>query len=268
MFFYPEGSEIRLSVSLQDLGAVTTVSAELFNEDETKIHDFASIPITDEISVEFVVPTALAVVSDGFTSEGMSVRVEITTAAGAQYRMIYFGIEKQNTLLVPNNSFMTYTAANAGARALLFATGWQTASDASRKAALAQAFHKLSRIPYQFDRDLLPHGQALELMGDYFGDAPRDKIVLRPRVWEAMSAETFRSLPAAFRTALAMAQLAEAEDMLRGEGVEAKARAGIVSETIGESSIRLNTRRLVSELASSTAQFLRGYIYYSFRIVR
>jgi hypothetical protein len=161
-----------------------------------------------------------------------------------------------------NNSFMSLEAADALARDMPNLTGWKGATDEQRGAALINAYARLVRIQMRFTTD-----EVIDTQTVYDVDASYETI-LNGKTWPAITKTSFLAFPKPFRTALRQAQLAEANSILTDNPVEARHRAGILSETVGESSIMLRGGRLELGVSSDALRYLTGYVYYNVRVGR
>ncbi len=251
-------------------GSVTRVTAEVLDGDESVIELLGEGTIDPAENVAtFTIPNFANLVRAGETIDARSVALTIRVDGVDQTDAIYYSVHRLGRLVPPQNSFITMTAAHASMKQMLDTAGWDSADEDRRAAALEQAYYRLIAIPYQVQRSLLPEDLALEIINSQSGRFDSSvNLVILPEDWEYLSADDFALLPKRFQAALRMAQMTEAEEMLRGDTIEEKLKYGVISESIGESSIRLNTRRLITGVSADTLQHLRGFIYFDHRIVR
>lgn len=262
MKFYPEDYDVQVVVKFTDLnGAVitpTAVTAVLWDEQDEVVVDFGSLPF-DAADGEkaIIIPAAFNVLADGQLSAGRVLRIQLDTTAGPIRRSFTYRVEGEFRLSVMENTFLTYEAAELMARDQVNTTGWNTASEDKRHAALIEAYNRLTNIPMRFaHRDA--EGRLLLTEESVI---PRD-------TWIELDAEDFRQFPTHFKKALRQAQFTEANELLQGDTITSKHRAGIISETIGESSMTLRAGRVDYGVSTQTMAHLAGYIHFNIRIAR
>lgn len=271
MKFYPEDYSVEVVIGFTDLNnqpvIPTGVSAVLFDGEDQEMVDFGSLPFDPAGgSKAIIIPAAFNRLVDGELRSARILRVAIETAAGSIRRSHSYVIEAEQRLVIMTNTFQTYEAAEIRALDYPMSSGWNTASEDQRKAALVEAFRRLTNIPMKYETL-----SATERLSGYnrLGVKDLSYISYIPRDgWLELTSELFLDLPAHFRQALRTSQFVEANELLTGDNVQKKHRAGIISETIGESSVTLRGGRVDYGLSSQTLQTLTGYIDFDMRIVR
>ncbi|MBA8881723.1 hypothetical protein [Phyllobacterium myrsinacearum] len=261
MKLYPENYDVTIRVSFVDLnGAKITpseVRAVLFNGEDEVVVNFGSLPFDPlETGKDIVIPAAFNILGEGALSEARILKVQLTTNAGIiRYSSVY-AIEGEFRLAVMENSFMSIEAAELLARDIPNLKGWSEATEESRNAALINAFERLIRIPMKFKR--------------YEGVEMRhyEETVIPTDAWREITKIEFMTFPASFRKAVRQAQIAEANEILENDVTASKHRAGIISETVGESSVMLRGGLLELGIAKRSSEFLKGHIYYRARLLR
>ena len=266
MKFYPEEYDVAVTFPFTDLNGdavvPTQVNAALYNSEDVLVLDMPNLPFdVSDTSKEVVIAATFNVLEDGELSAGRILRVELVTDRGVIRRSYSYIIEGQARLVVMNNSFQTLESAEILARDMTNVTGWQANSEEQRYVALIEAYNRLTRIPMKFRT---ADSDNLRKRSDLFAD---ETVILRT-AWPTITAEEFMEWPAYFRKALRMAQLTEANELLEGDPIAKKHRAGIISETVGESSMMLRSGKVEHGVSTATLQQLTGHIYYSHRIVR
>lgn len=268
------GTALEITVQLakyaSDVNDVSAITAKVLDRDEDLIADLGAgtIDLGDAVAT-FEIPATAHELGAGELSAPRALAIVVTVDGVEQYDAIYYSVEGASRLVPPANSFITLTAAHAAAQNMPFASGWANATEDARIAALQLAFYRLVAIPYEIRRQDLPTDLievALNSQNGHFSSL--FSIILLPDTWELLTRDDMAKLPSSFLRALCMAQMNEAEEILRGDTLETKLKYGIISETIGESSVRLNTRRLVTGISADTLQYLRGYIHYDHRLTR
>lgn len=265
---YPEDYNVAIVVPFVDLNGdkvePTAVNARLFNEGGTLLVDFGSLPFDPAgDSKEIVIPAAFNSLGADSFEEGRVLRVELVTAAGSIRQGHSYIIVGERRLEVMTNSFMMIESAEILARQVANLSGWTSATEEQRYAALIEAYNRLTRIPMRFD--LKRTTDRLDYIND---PLYRTEVIIGRDVWHEAGEDEFLSWPESFRKTLRMAQLVEANEILEGDEFGKRRRAGVLSETIGESSVTLSSNRLDVGVAPATLKILSGHVYYDFRVVR
>jgi hypothetical protein len=209
-----------------------------------------------------IIPAEFNVLGEGERSAARILRVVLVTMDGDIKRSTSYLVESEFRLAVMQNSFMTIEAAEILARDVPNLSGWRAAGDDERHAALIEAYNRLTRIPMRFR--VVDPAADVPLESDIYAE---ETIILRS-AWIDISVEEFNAWPLFFRRSLRQAQLIEANELLEGDDVTKRVRAGIISETIGESSVTLRAGHVDFGLSRPTLSCLAGLIYYNHRIVR
>lgn len=263
MKFYPEEYEVTTEVGFTDLNGSpivpTEITAKLTDGDDEWIADFTVIPFDVAAGkVTIVIPREFNILQahEEFGAARI-LRVEIETAAGIVRRSFSYVIEGEFRLEVMHNTFMTYEAAEIHARNLVNTSGWNIADQERRQAALIEAFGRITAIPMRYSfRDA--DGRLIVEEESYIA---RDQ-------WAEITPELFAEFPTHFKKALRAAQFAEANELLQGDTAARKHRAGIITETIGESSVTLRAGKIDYGVSQSALSHLAGYIHFNIRIAR
>lgn len=266
MAIYPENYQVAITVLFTDLNGTpivpTEVRAALWDGDDQLVVDFGTLPfLPEDGQKEIVIPAPFNVLEDGQLSAARILRVELVTDAGSVRRQSSYLIEGEFRLALMVNSFISMEAAELLVRDMPGLSGWNAATTDQRYAALIDAYHRLTRIPMKF--------KTLGVVGTHQERDRHGPETIIPRsAWSHITEAEFLTYPIDFRKALRMAQLCEANEQLEGDSIAKKHRQGVVSETIGESSITLRGGRIDTGVASQTLNYLTGYVYYDFRIQR
>lgn len=269
MKFYPEDYSVELVIGFTDLNGTpvtpTEVSAILYDGNDEEIVDFGAMPFAvADGSKTVIVPAQFNCLADGELRAARILRIALVTEAGVIRRSFSYVIESEQRLELMTNTFMSYEAAELLMLDVPNATGWTTASEDAKKAALIEAFRRLTMIPMRFTREITSNIGWDTL-------APRDihtEYVISRAGWLEVDQDTYSEFPSAFKKALRRAQAFEAAELLSGDSVLKKHRAGIVTETIGESSVTLRSGKVDLGVSSTAMSALAGYIYFNARIAR
>lgn len=293
MQLYPENYDVTIGFAFTDYNGAkvepTEVFAALYDGDEELVFDFGSLAFdAAEGKVDIKIPAALNDLGDELTGARI-LRARLVTAAGTIHRSATYVVEGEIRLALMRNSFQSIEAAELLARDEPNLSGWTSSARDDRFAALISAYHRLTRIPLRLveagangvanretlilrepprgadNLDFSPLVHATNNPIGYRRDFPLTANVL---IWSMMTGEEFNSLPSHFRRKLRLAQIAEANEILQNDVVAAKHRAGIISETVGESSVMLRGNRLELGISRAALEHLTGHIYYSFKVAR
>ena len=176
---------------------------------------------------------------------------EITDADGDEYEYRdYFLIVNNTPLEVMSNSCMTYAEALAVRTEFGELAGWDAADADTRAAAMRQAFAHLSRIRYKVPGvSRFNHVHTDELYTKSYFHLQRATIT----DWNESNKD--------FRRCMKRAQMQEANNLLGGDPIGKKRAEGIISETIGESSMFFrSTPYLNLPISRQAYDEVKGYI--------
>ncbi|MDE4297091.1 hypothetical protein PXK56_18040 [Phaeobacter gallaeciensis] len=262
MNFYPENYDVTITVPFTDpTGAEVTPSAataKLLDGDGAQIVDLGALTFAvDATSVGVTIDGAHNTLPVGEQRAVRILSVTLTLPGGDIERRFAYAVETTVRLEVMTNSFMTYESAQVIATDFVNPVGWAVAEEAARKTALVNAYQRLTQIPMKYN--------PLDVAGEPM--RAQENVVLRDE-WIGLTYDDFAAWPAHFRLALRRAQFIEANGLLQGDPLGAKRRAGITSETIGESSVRIDASMVDYGVSTETLSALAGYIYFNMRIGR
>lgn len=258
---FASGYDVTLIIPLVDLNGTAVVpvalSASAIDETGATVMGATAIPVTLPMtSVSVTVPAASNTLAAGVLTGARTVTVAITTAQGVVPATASYLVKAPLVLSVPSASFQTYEEALVESSTMSHLTGWASSSADSQKISLIEAYKRLTMLGYLV-RNNENNYNVMDFMPGYniVGEA------ISPRHWTDMTLSKFNSLPARFRTALKRAQIAEANEILLGVDTTGKRRLGIMSETIGESSMMFRTDKpLDVGLSSAALKHLTGYL--------
>ena len=179
----------------------------------------------------------------------------MTNAGIVEVEAVYL-LAKATRLAIMVNSFQTMAQAHLEAAQMPNLVGWAGATDVERATALVEAFRRLTRLGYRIRRpeDL----DAQNVIRDFV-----DTKTIEPRLWPVIDEERWLSslYTDEFRLALRRAQVAEANEILRGDRVNEKRRSGLLSETIGESSMMFRVGKpLDLGISAAALQYVTGFV--------
>lgn len=294
MKLYPENYNVTVTVLFTDLNGQpvtpTEVRAVLYDEEDREIVDFGALPFDPgDTEKAIVIPAAFNVLGDGQIQGARILRVELVTSAGTIRRSHSYILQGEFRLVIMQNTFMSLEAAEILARDIPDLAGWSSADEETKQASLINAFNKITRIPMKFRNEpeklherhehwgygnygfaLPPYQHPYHWTKDIVGQTGPAETVIPASAWPHVTADEFQGFPAHFRKALRSAQLVEAGETVDSEKeqVKRKHQQGIISETIGESSVMLRGGQITTGISRRALEFLNGHIYYNFRVSR
>jgi hypothetical protein len=246
-----------------------SASWELFDErgipiDAGVVADFD--PTADAVSFE--VDAVSLTLPAGANSAGREIVVIFTLADGEEVELRdYFLVVSSQPLSLMANSFVTYPEALALRQEFANLAGWDVNDRPRQAAALAEAYRRLCRMSFT-----CPGVRSNQSSVGYaaFGTGTDEPFFGGRRVRvSALTLEQFDALPETFRRALKRAQLAEANALLGGNPIADKRKAGMISETVGESSAFFQSKPYLNLPISQEAyEEVKRFVFLKIRIQR
>lgn len=172
--------------------------------------------------------------------------VEVTfSKGGTDYvTTLEYLVQSAEALQVQVNSFQTYSQSLVASGDLADIDSFRAADRAARIPAMINAWHNLCRLSY------------------YVSGRTYARI-------SSVTPESFAEFPAGFVRALRLAQIVEANEFLAGDTIHKKRQAGLMSETIGESSMFFRPEKVLLVPATRRSMdLLRGYLVWGMGIGR
>lgn len=260
---YPEDYRVELTVPFQDRDGTpitpTRFTATLLDEQGDLVTDFGDLPIqAGDTQRQVTILPVFNAIEAGSAFAARRLEVEMETSDGSVYRISHsYIIEAEQTLVPVGNTFLTLEGAEIQALQHVNASGWASADDVRRRAALVEAFRRIIAFPMTY-----------AFLDDEGRPDPLKTYNINRLMWNEITADAFRQMPSHFTRALRRAQFLEANELLLGDQVLSRHRAGIISETIGESSVRLSEGFIDWGLGADTRQALSGYLVTTFKLAR
>lgn len=262
MKLYPPGMTVKVRIDFIDLNGdpvePTSIVASVIDENGEELDRFSPPFSPGDTDVEVSVPGIL----NGIQGvSGMRVVVlEMTTTDGDIPVSASYMLRAGARLEVLKNTFQTYEMATLLSADMVNLTGWELSDPDRRKSALIEAFRRLTRLNYRINS--APAMDALVTIPD------RDRRIL-PSYWPYMTVDQWTALPQHFRSALCLAQITEASEMLTGDTVTRKRQQGLLSESIGESSMMFQSGKpLDLGVNAVSLKYIQTYIDQRIKIVR
>lgn len=247
---FAPGSEVTLVFSFVDLNGAAVEPSELnlvvTDEDDEQVHATSvTLPGGDATSVTVTIPASANALASGSVGARRAT-LEMTVGTGVVPVTAEYVLRAATQLVVPTNSFQTYMRAVARASTLPGLVNWGLSSEADRIAALILAYNRLTRFVYRVWRPQEDDEQN-RLVSEWDN-------VITTRMWPVMSGVEFAAYGEHFLEAIRNAQIVEAEQILSGDIARDKRDSGILSETVGESSMMFQPGKARPRVISSEAR--------------
>jgi hypothetical protein len=174
----------------------------------------------------------------------------------------YFLIVSAYPLAVMQNSFLTYAEALALRTEFASLPGWDGKDPTQHAAALSHAYRSLCKVSFKVPGYL---GGLENMDKAWFGtgaESPFYDHGGRHVRLAMLTVEEFDGMAEAFTRAVKRAQLVEADTLLGGDPIGDKRRAGLISETVGESSSFFQSKPYLNlPICRAAYEEVRRYIY-------
>jgi hypothetical protein len=262
MNFYPEAFIVELTVPFTDLNdspiTPTALRAKLFDGEDTLLEDFGTIDISGVSGQKTItIASIYNELTDDEIRQARVVKIELDTPSGTIFKRHSYVVEAEQTLEIMTNTFQTFETAQITAANYVNLSAWTSSDETRQRAALSEAYGRICSIPMKYcPRDDL--GQ---------NTLSSEQHITRAG-WLDVSKDAFSALPTHFRKALRAAQLLEANELLAGDSAGRRHRAGIVTETIGESSVTLRSGQINYGVSQNTLAALAGYVAFNVKLTR
>lgn len=217
------GQEVTWVIPLEAEGGeqllASAVEYRIVNQDDTEL--VARGPATyaaGQAHVSIVVPAPINALAVTAGRELRMIELFVTTADGVKKLQFPYVIESEALLAIGINSFQGYASALMVGYELPSIPAWNNAIKSERINALMAAWRNISKLRLKDVSDtsmsrIAPFNDIAELTADEFAQLSTD-----------------------MRSALARAQVLEADYLLGSDEIGDIRRAGIMSATVGESS--------------------------------
>lgn len=257
---YFAGSPVTVAFQLQDdtipdLTAPEAVSVTVLNENGDEIHTENMDPLPSEGELEmFVRVTAEAnTLAAGAVRGFRMIQAEVTKDGATYLLTSEYVIESTNALETGTNSFQTYGQAIVNAASMANVEAFNEADRRNKVVALSTAYQQISRLTFSITKPTANGGyERLRLTG-----------LLN------LKAEDYLDLPKQFVDSLRLAQVAEANELLDTNSIAYKRQQGLLSESIGESTMFFRPEKaLLMPVNRRTMDLLRGYVVWEVNLGR
>lgn len=253
------GTEVAMNFAFVDLNGdpivPLAISVKIYDEEDVEKGTFeVPLAMTTSEAIDLVVPGMFNLLEPEVNVGLRTVEVTFNTAQGDISQRAAYTIRRSNRLIVLTNSFQTWSKAQLEVQNIPNLLGWLGATDVDRQVALIEAFTRLTRLGYfvRWPRDI----------DDLAYLRPGEDRKIAPRHWAAMTLDQWNTwYPETFRQALRRAQIVEADNVLGSDVVGKKRRSGLLSESIGESSMMFRSGKpLDTGISPETMRQLTGFL--------
>lgn len=247
MNVYRSGSDVSLVIPLVDENGNTltpsAVSYRVLNQTEDELQ--AATPVVGftagDTSVSVTIPAALNTLTATDIRQLRIITLATQEPGNSEaYIRVSYIVSNEFTLVTGINSYQTFGEATLLTLDMPDMIGWQfAADDRKREAALIEAYHRIGRLRFVVD--------GVDVV----------------RINEMADAD-FALLSPIFRDALKKAQVSEADIILGGDPIQRKREEGLLSDSVGESSIMFRPGKpLLMSVSRRSLNYLAGYVTYN-----
>jgi hypothetical protein len=242
-----------------DSGATVTPSAisySLYDEIDTRLVGPLSPSVGSGNSTSVTISSLYNTLAAGQINGARQLKATITHSGGVIKKNIFYLLKSDIALVIPKTSFVTMAGAMAAAMSMPDLDTFTAATELDRTIALMESYLKISRLAFNVETST---GDTMSII-TWPGES-LTKTGLSAANFAIMTPAEFFLLPLRFREALARAQVAEANDVLVEDPISDRVRAGLLSETIGESSMMFKSVRPLERGVSRRAiQYLSEFM--------
>jgi hypothetical protein len=265
---YVAGSDVIVSIFVTDVDGnaivPTALAVSVKDEDdnilvpETSISSFN--PSDSQYDYTVLATHNVITKADG----GRVVTLKITTASGVFYSNVFYILRSVDKLLVPINSFASELKLRLVASKVPNLDEWNMATEDEKYLALVSAHRKLDNFRFKMGR----YASDLSRIINWPGEKVSEIIISRGSL-SRMTKESFMELPERFREALVYGQIVEANSILKGDQSDELGVSGLLSRTVGESSMMFRSIKPVNYgLSKDTLVYLAEFLDSSIGIGR
>lgn len=277
---YYAGTEVKITVPLVDAAgnalAVSALQYRITDETEAELAPLAALADfnANDADAVITVPGSLNALATGVARGLRNLELVALLTDGNTVRLAAgYVVEGADALVVGVNSFQTYAQAEFIALDIPNKTGWDAADKTARIAALIEARHRVCQLNFaplnsninwgQDSLNFVPEGTFATNYVDANG------MFMFNGNLELLTPDQYRQLPQRFLDMLYRAQVAEADEILGGDPVEARRREGLIQEVVGESRQTFRAGKpLQLPVARRTLSYLSYFVTFSKRVTR
>jgi len=264
MDVYGSGVDVTVEIDLIDRSGtvITPVTADYKVYDETgALLGSSSLTVVgSESSLSVTVAAADNIITD--PNGARTVLLNVQSVSGTHQLTATYVIQLFGFLSVPVQSGMTETEAAILNVDMPSIIGYDNATEEDRRAALLEAWSRLSRMAYKPWReyDKTSASSAYET---------HPTIVDGDFRLNELDAGGWAVLPAPFKAALKRSQMIEADVILEGDPTWDRRVDGLMSKTVGESSEMFRPGKpVITAVSMKAMRELSGFLSFSVKIGR
>jgi hypothetical protein len=271
---YPESIPVGLTVAyplwLGTALTPTAVSRVVTDQAGVIISDTTAVtvPAPGPTSISIPISSVFNTLAMGSTDGLRQVTTTMVTSQGTFTDVQTYILRSVTPLVRMDNSFVALPETALVRHAMTNLSGWDAASEDDRIAAMISAYRNMTQLRFRFPIGEKTQSRIVDFYGmsvdNVFG---RIFVVIADIIF--YSDADFQQWPADFRSALQRAQMAEADNLLQGDPIGVKRAAGIIGETIGESTMNFRKIPEIQTPVSRAALIhLRGYLDSNIMVAR
>lgn len=245
MDIFLTGTEVTLKVPLKDKAGndlnVTSIQYRIIDQSNNELVPLTSLTtfVSGTHDATIVVPAEKNQIASTASEELRAVELHCLISGNTVIFNTGYVVSLADPLVPGVNSLQTYTQAEFTATGLPNLTGWASASESERIAALKEARDRIVMLSFTQLNSNINWGQdSLNFVpeGSYATNyvSSGSRMFLFNGNLALLRQEQFLKLPEKFLLALRKAQVVEADSILGGDQIDARRRQGLLLETIGE----------------------------------
>lgn len=259
---YLAGSDLTLLIDLVDTAgnalSVDSIDYRILNELDTELLASTSLAefVANDATASVMVPAGLNTLERGALRAARVVELRCVMGGGTTIVRHVYALEADSVLAVGGNSFQTYAQAELLSLTMPEMTGWESASEQSRIAALIEARRRICRLSfiniYEYSQNHL--NVPSELTAAIYGASD-------PWGLDCLTVAEFNALSQRFRNALALAQVTEANAILGGDPADTRRQEGLVMDVVGDSRQQWRAGKpLDLPICKAAMRYLSGFV--------
>lgn len=229
--------------------------------------------VSGDLEAHVLVPAVKNALSVSSSREVRSVELLCVSAGNTLSITKSYGLESTAPLVVGVNSFQTLAVAEMTALDIPKLTAWDSSDESEKTAALIEARERIHRLNFNllnsninFGQDSLAYIPEGSFPSQYVG---HNGLFMFNGNLGLLNAAQYNVLPERFKRALRQAQVTEANFILGGDTGTEMRQAGIVSDTVGESSQQYRPGKpLEMPICKAALGYLSYFVTFGKRIGR
>jgi hypothetical protein len=263
---FKPGSDVPVTFVMSDeAGNVLTPTQlrwRVLDETETVTQDWTAItPLPSVSDVVVTVPASLTILTAPALRGIRTVELEITTSSGATVFMSeVIMLQGVTALSFGINTFQTYSQALLLTEDMIdeHVAGWSPSSRETREKALIESYKRIMQLPIGMHFD--DQQSMLQIDTQFLQN-------YGPLMLRYMTPAQMLGIYKPMMKALQLAQATEATEILNGDPVMAARKAGILSQTVGESSQFFRPYKpLELAVSTRTINILQRWVRFNMKI--